>query len=137
MTNDWETPLGGFIEVADAKAATEWILAEAGRRKRRITGYTRAILKPERKVRVVDFGDYSMFGLVQFDTAEETMATPPLPETDRDARESPAATAVYVLHTLPATAHQLEVALHSMCDEGRWDWTVDALNGSLVLKESK
>lgn len=137
MTEGGSDPIGGFTEVADRAAAYTWIENEARRRKRRVTGYTRTIVRAETRENVVDFGDYSMFGLMQFDTEEDATEILRLKPEPAPAPEppKPGAGETKTLAGLPVTARELETALHGLCDSGRWDWLVEVENGKLTLRE--
>lgn len=138
LTKDWKTPMDGgdFVGVADLEAAYEWIRKESIRRNLRRAAYTRTIVRPfDDHTNVVDFGDYTVFGLLRFGTKEETNV-PSIPAVTPTDPEPPSSR-YKVLSALPMLAKDLEAVLHAMCDEGRWDWRVvyDRASGKLVLME--
>ncbi len=138
MTRDWKSPDGRSVQMSNYRDARKWILEEAGRRNLRVAGYERTTIDPDALKHVVDFGDYSVFGLVLFGSESE-MKEPDLPPAEEPAlpptREPAKALERVVLGTLPMSVNELELAIHAACDQGRWKWTVRLDGGSLVLEE--
>lgn len=135
MTKDWETPDGEVVEMVDYRTARAWILLEAARRKLRVAGYERTIIKPEIKAHVVDFGSYGTFGLIQFETEAEMREGVRDGDTLEAPPSAPDKPKPVVLGTLPMSVNELELAIHAACDQGRWKWTVRLDGKSLVLEE--
>lgn len=131
MTKDWRHPDGKPVEVADYIAARKWILEEAERRKLRLAGYERTIIDRGEARHIVDFGDYSVFGMVMFDSVAET----PGKLGSEAVVNPPEKLEKIVLGTLPVSVSELELAIHSACDAGRWKWVVRLDGNSLVLEE--
>lgn len=137
MTTRGTEPDGDFVEVDGYADAVKWIRDEAKRRGLRAEEYTRTMFVRRDASHIVDFGDHAVFGLIVYGSQEEAdKAFSNLAEPKEAPVPQPAAAAgSVVLGTLPISVSELELAIHSACDAGRWKWVVRLDGNSLVLEE--